>query len=98
MLMARRFGKVATYEEWLKPKIVENAIELLKKEIPSHKTKIKFVHFCFSNLAEFPMMPVSQSRRKLKYWAVLHMHMTNGTMPPKTMTGHHLQTGRVFNL
>jgi len=48
MLMARRFGKVTTYEEWLKPKIVENAIELLKKEIPNYKTKIKFVHFCFS--------------------------------------------------
>lgn len=48
MLMARRFGKVKSYEEWIRPKIVENAIDLLKKEIPSYKTKIKFVHFCFS--------------------------------------------------
>ena len=47
MLMARRFGKVTTYEEWLKPKIVENAIELLKKEIPNYKTKIKLCSFLF---------------------------------------------------
>jgi len=48
MMMGKRFGKVKTYEEWLKPKIVKNAEELLKKEIPKHKDKIKFVHMCFS--------------------------------------------------
>lgn len=48
MLMARRFGKVESYEEWVKPKIVENAIDLLRKEIPKNKDRIKFVHFCFS--------------------------------------------------
>lgn len=48
MLMAKRFGKVKTYEEWIKPKIVSNAVELLQKEIPKHKDKIKFVHLCFS--------------------------------------------------
>lgn len=48
MMMARRFGKVNKYEEWIKPKIVENAIDLLEKEIPKYKNKIKFVHFCFS--------------------------------------------------
>ena len=48
MMMAKRFGKVKTYEEWIKPKIVANAVELLEKEIPRHKNKIKFVHLCFS--------------------------------------------------
>ena len=48
MLMAKRFGKVKSYEEWVKPKIVGNATDLLEKEIPNYKTKIKFVHFCFS--------------------------------------------------
>lgn len=48
MMMARRFGKVKSYEEWLRPKIVSNAIDLLKKEIPRHRDKIKFVHLCFS--------------------------------------------------
>ena len=48
MLMAKRFGRVKNYDEWIKPKIVSNAIELLEKEIPKHKDKIKFVHLCFS--------------------------------------------------
>ncbi len=45
--MAKRFGKVKTYKDWIKPKLVENALELLDKEIPKYKDKIKFVHLCF---------------------------------------------------
>ena len=47
-LMAKRFGTVKTYEEWLEPKLVVNAIEILKKEIPKLKDKIKSVHLCFT--------------------------------------------------
>lgn len=45
--MAKRFGKVKTYSEWIKPKLVENALELLDDEIPKYKDQIKFVHLCF---------------------------------------------------
>jgi len=48
MLMAKRFGKVKTYEDWCKPKIVSNALELLGKEIPKHKKSINSVHLCFT--------------------------------------------------
>lgn len=48
MLMAKRFGRVKSYDEWIKPKIVSNAAELLAKGIPKHKDRIKFVHLCFS--------------------------------------------------
>jgi DNA repair photolyase len=47
-LMAKRFGKVKTYEEWIMPKIVLNAQDLLEKELPRNKDKIQFVHLCFS--------------------------------------------------
>jgi DNA repair photolyase len=47
-MMARRFGKVKSYSEWCKPKIVKNALELLDKEIPKYKNEIKFVHLCFT--------------------------------------------------
>lgn len=47
MQMAKRFGKIKTYSDWIKPKLVENALELLDKEIPRYKDKIKFVHLCF---------------------------------------------------
>ena len=47
-MMARRFGKSKNYSEWIKPIIVDNAIELLKKELPKLKDKIKSVQLCFT--------------------------------------------------
>ena len=35
MMMAKKFGWVKDYEDWRKPRIVENALELLEKEISS---------------------------------------------------------------
>jgi DNA repair photolyase len=48
MMMKKRCGIIKSYKEWLQPKIVANALELLDKEIPRYKHKIKFVHLCFS--------------------------------------------------
>lgn len=48
MMMARRFGKAKTYEEWCEPKLAENTLEILDKEIPKLKDKIKSVHLCFT--------------------------------------------------
>lgn len=47
-LMAKRFGKVKDYKEWIEPIIVDNAIELLHKELKKQKDKIKSVHLCFT--------------------------------------------------
>ena len=48
MMMAKRFGKAKTYEEWCEPKLAENALEILDKEIPKLKNRIESVHLCFS--------------------------------------------------
>jgi DNA repair photolyase len=45
--MSKRFGKIKSYNEWIKPKLVENSLELLDKEIPVYKNRIRFVHLCF---------------------------------------------------
>lgn len=47
MMMARKFGWIKNYEDWRKPKIVSNALELLENEIPKYKSQIDFVHLCF---------------------------------------------------
>lgn len=47
-MLAKRFGKVKTYDEWLKPKIAENALEILDKELPKFKGKVKTLHLCFT--------------------------------------------------
>lgn len=46
--MMKRFGKVKSYDEWLEPSIVENAIEILERELPKYKNKIRMLHLCFS--------------------------------------------------
>ena len=47
-MMKKRFGQVNSYDEWCKPKLVANTLELLDTEIPRLKDKIKSVHLCFS--------------------------------------------------
>lgn len=47
-LMAKRFGKVKDYEDWCEPALVENTLELLRKEIPRLKNKITSVQLCFT--------------------------------------------------
>ena len=46
--IAKRFGKVKSYEEWIQPKIVSNTLELLNVEIPKYSSQIKSVQLCFS--------------------------------------------------
>lgn len=48
MMLKKRCGVIKSYQDWIKPKLVLNALELLEKEIPKYKDKIKFVHLCFS--------------------------------------------------
>jgi DNA repair photolyase len=48
MMMAKRFGKIESYDDWRSPKIIENALDLLKEEIQKYRKKIGSVHLCFS--------------------------------------------------
>jgi len=48
MMMAKRFGWIKTDDEWRRPKIAKNAMELLEQEIQKYKNEIDhFVHLCF---------------------------------------------------
>lgn len=48
MMMKKRCGAIKSYEDWIQPKIVQNALELLDKEIPRLKDKIRRVFLCFT--------------------------------------------------
>lgn len=45
--LSKRFGNVKTYQDWIEPKIVSNALEILDKEIPKYKKDIKSVQLSF---------------------------------------------------
>lgn len=47
-MMKKRFGQIQDYEEWLKPYLVENTLDLLDKEIPKLKDTIDNVQLCFT--------------------------------------------------
>lgn len=47
-LMAKRFGKVSSYDDWIEPFLVSNTLEILDKEIPRLKNRIKSVQLCFT--------------------------------------------------
>lgn len=46
--MAKRFGTVKKYEDWINPVLVSNTLNLLSKELPKLKDKISNVQLCFS--------------------------------------------------
>ncbi|MBI5374204.1 MAG: radical SAM protein [Candidatus Schekmanbacteria bacterium] len=48
MMIKKRSGVIKDYTDWKKPKIVSNALELLDKEIPKYKSKIKYVYLSFA--------------------------------------------------
>jgi len=88
MLMAKRFGKVKTYKEWITPKIVNNALELLEKEIPKYKDKIRFVQLCFTT---DPFMYGYNEVSELSYEIIKRLNkddikctaLTKGILPSK---------------
>lgn len=47
-LAARRFGTVDSYDRWIKPRLVSNTLEILDREIPRLKSKMKSVQLCFT--------------------------------------------------
>lgn len=46
LILEKNKGRIRDYKQWISPKIVANALELLDKEIPKYNTK--FVHLCYS--------------------------------------------------
>lgn len=46
--MAKRFGIVKTYDDWINPVIVSNTLELLDKELPKMYNQITNVQLCFT--------------------------------------------------
>ncbi len=47
-MMKKRFGKIDSYDDWTNPRLVSNTLDILDKEIPKLKDKIKSVQLCFS--------------------------------------------------
>ena len=85
-MMKKRFGQIKSYEEWLEPYLVSNTLELLEKEIPRLKEKIKSVQLCFSTdpfMYQYPeIQDMSlESIRKLNEAGIKCSVLTKGILP-----------------
>ncbi len=87
-MLKKRFGVVKTYSEWCAPKIVSNTLELLDKEIPRLRSKIKSVQLCFATdpfmygydeVAEMSLAAI----RKLNDAGIKCTVLTKGLLPPE---------------
>ena len=90
-LMKKRFGQIPTYEKWLEPYLVSNTLELLDKEIPRLREKIKSVHLCFSTdpfmyeYDEIAQMSIA-AIRKLNAAGIKCTVLTKGILPEELST------------
>lgn len=87
-LQKKRFGIIKSYEEWTKPCIVSNTLELLDMEIPRLKNKIKSVQLCFTTdpfmykyneIEEISL----KSIEKLNSYGIKCTVLTKGILPEK---------------
>lgn len=89
-LMAKRFGKVKSYVEWIEPVLVDNTLELLDKEIPKLKDKIESVQLCFTTdpfmvgYPEIEQMSLA-SIKKLNIAGIKCVILTKGILPIKLL-------------
>ena len=87
-MLKKRFGQIKSYDEWIEPKIVSNTLELLDKEIPRLKDKIKSVQLCFSTdpfmygyeeISEMSLAAI----KKLNDAEIKCTVLTKGILPPE---------------
>lgn len=88
--MKKRFGQIHSYEEWLQPYLVSNTLEILDREIPKLKDKIKTVQLCFTTdpfmygYDEICDMSI-KAIRKLNNAGIKCVVLTKGVLP-ETLT------------
>ena len=88
--MAKRFGTVKTYQEWIEPKIVSNALELLDREIPKYKSQIISVQLSFTTdpfMMEYPEVSNLSLKiiNRLNQDDIKVITLTKGIIPDKAL-------------
>ena len=86
MMNAKRFAQIKTYDDWCTPKLVENALEIIDKEIPKLKDKINSVQLCFTTdpfMYNYPEVSTMSIKiiRKLNEAGIKCTALTKGILP-----------------
>ncbi|MCX6098240.1 MAG: radical SAM protein [Caldiserica bacterium] len=89
-LMMQRFGKVASYEEWCRPRLVANALQLAQKELPRLRDKARSVHLSFATDAFMYQQPevtalTLQLMRLINSYDIPVHTLTKGVIPEEAL-------------
>ena len=85
-LQKKRFGQIKDYDEWRRPFLVSNTIELLDKEIPKLRDKIQSVQLCFTTdpfMVDYPEIQEMSlaAIRRLNRDSIKCCVLTKGILP-----------------
>jgi DNA repair photolyase len=88
--MMKKFGKVASYEAWCKPKIVANALELAKQQLPKLVGKADYIHISFATDAFMYKQPevialTLQLMKLINAYGIPVHTLTKGVIPAKAL-------------
>ncbi len=89
--MKKRFGQIKDYEARLEPYLVSNTLELLDREIPRLRSRIKSVQLCFATdpfmngYPEVSQMSIA-AIRKLNEAGIKCITLTKGQLPIELAT------------
>lgn len=89
--MEKRFGNIKDYNDWIQPRLVSNALELLDKELPKEKNKIKSVQLCFMTdpfMDEYPEVGEMSLNiiKRINLENIKCIILTKGTLPEYLLT------------
>ena len=85
-MMKRRFGSIKSQAEWRKPYLVANTLDILDKELPRLKDKIKSVHLCFTTdpfMWDYPEIADMslEAIKKINSYGIKCTVLTKGALP-----------------
>jgi DNA repair photolyase len=101
--MAKRHGRVATQTQWRKPRLVGNALALLKKELARRKSKLDEVHLCLTTDPFMQGYP-EVAELSLQIIALLNAHgvaasmLTKGLLPAELADARRYRADNTYGI
>ena len=102
-MMAQSYNRVSGYDEWCRPKLVENAAEILKKELSGKKKRPESVHLCLSTdpfMTGYPEV----AEMTLKLIAIINTFgircslLTKGILPAELTDSHRFSGDNLYGI
>jgi DNA repair photolyase len=102
-LMAKHYGRARDEADWRKPRLVENAVELLDRELDRKRVKLDCVHLCLTTdpfMVGYPEVTTMSLAliERLNSHHVRASVLTKGVLPPELAEAHRFHRDNVLGI